>query len=485
MFDDFIGVDTAPLYAAERGNKIQLHLLWGDGVHILQRGAQRTQVRARGRSRVGYVDNRDLGGKSLLELYFIDVGQGDGVLIKTPNFRHVLIDGGYARAKQDTGKNAADFVDWKFYQDYGLDQIHLDAMLASHCDADHYGGLWDLLDVAQNAELNCTAVQVENFYHAGVGWWCKAPKGRYLGPAVRKGGERFLTRLLGDRAAVEADLPELQGEWGDFMRCVLAARRADGLPTTLRRLSSASAFLPGFESDAGGEPVLHVLAPVERSLDGKPALRALSGGDDQNTNGNSLLLRLDFGHVRILLTGDLNRRSQQALLRDYAASLDKFRCDVAKGCHHGSDDVSYAFLQAMQPAVTVISSGDNEGHDHPRPAVVSASALTGFVQVEGDELCSPLIYATELSRSISLGRPARLLAGGVEQELARASLTFLETKAGDLRPRKKERTLDRLLVVAGLIYGLVNVRSDGQKILCATLNEKDHSWNVRSLQGRF
>jgi hypothetical protein len=44
--------------------------------------------------------NKDaLGGESLLEFYFIDVGQGDGVLIKTPGFRHLMIDGGFPRSR--------------------------------------------------------------------------------------------------------------------------------------------------------------------------------------------------------------------------------------------------------------------------------------------------------------------------------------------------------------------------------------------------
>ncbi len=42
----------------------------------------RHQVRLR--DRIGGVDEADLGGEALLEVVFIDVGQGDGVLLKTP-----------------------------------------------------------------------------------------------------------------------------------------------------------------------------------------------------------------------------------------------------------------------------------------------------------------------------------------------------------------------------------------------------------------
>ena len=50
--------------------------------------------------REGFVKQSDLGGAPLLELYFIDVGQGDGVLIVTPEHKHLLIDGGWPRRGQ-------------------------------------------------------------------------------------------------------------------------------------------------------------------------------------------------------------------------------------------------------------------------------------------------------------------------------------------------------------------------------------------------
>src|SRR5690606_9137997 len=113
---------------------------------------------------------------------------------------------------------------------------------------------------------------------------------------------------------------------------------------------------------------------------------------------------------RILLTGDLNKKSQQALLAAYAGRERVLACDVAKGCHHGSDDVSYRFLQNMEPAATIISSGDAEGHAHPRPAIIAASALTGHVTIDtkNDELLTPLVYATEIERSVGIGFVTRI-----------------------------------------------------------------------------
>ena len=179
----YVSKDTTGLFEAETGNDKKMELLWGDRVVVDTAGPVRSKVTAR--SKPGFVENAALGDTPLLEVYFIDVGQGDGILIRTPDGRHVMIDGGYKRAAQPTGKNAADFVDWKFAKDYGLTRIHLDAMMASHNDADHYGGLWDLLNVDQIAELDAQDVRVDAFYHAGVGWWVNPANGeRWLGPAA-------------------------------------------------------------------------------------------------------------------------------------------------------------------------------------------------------------------------------------------------------------------------------------------------------------
>src|SRR5690606_31614220 len=113
----YVSDDTTPLYKGSTGNARIVDLLWGDRVRTVSTHGSRTKVKVRGKT--GYVKSALLGNESLLEVYFIDVGQGDGVLIRTPDHRHIMIDGGYNRAKQSSGKNAADFVDWKFAKDYG------------------------------------------------------------------------------------------------------------------------------------------------------------------------------------------------------------------------------------------------------------------------------------------------------------------------------------------------------------------------------
>ena len=67
-----------------------------------------------------------------LEIYFIDVGQGDSTLIVTPNDKTILIDGG-GSSTYDVGKNTL--------VPYLLDRKikKLDYVIVSHFDQDHVG----------------------------------------------------------------------------------------------------------------------------------------------------------------------------------------------------------------------------------------------------------------------------------------------------------------------------------------------------------
>lgn len=479
----YVNEDTTPLFKKNDGKKVIAHLLWGDQVELKtpsETSGDLIKVTARGWE--GFVNATHLSDNQLLEIYFIDVGQGDGILIKTPDKKHIMIDGGYKRAFQQSGKNAADFIDWKFKRDYRMDSIELDAMIASHNDADHYGGLWDLINPAQQHELDIptTNVNVNKFYHAGVAWFKKGTS-RNLGPKKNKKLTLLVEDLDDINELLEAgrDGYKLQGDWASFMQCIVDKQ----IPS--QRISNKTGRLTDFDT---ADFKINVLAPIELEQDGKPAYEALTGSDSQNTNGHSITLRLDYKSVRIILTGDLNAASQKRIMSFYENNESELACDIAKSCHHGSDDCSFEFLTHLSAGATIISSGDAEGHAHPRPSIVAASGITGHKTIREDKIITPLVYSTEISRSYKLGKMEELKinqTGQIFKNTTDMDITYKETNAGDLNPSTKTKSFWDKKIVGGIIYGLVNVRTDGKKIICATMSEKGNGWDIKTFQSRF
>jgi competence protein ComEC len=77
-----------------------------------------------------------------LTISFIDVGQGDSILVILPNTKTLLIDGG---ERQSSGKVLSTL------QEYGLSYI--DVIVATHPHADHIGGLIDVINTVNVGQV--------------------------------------------------------------------------------------------------------------------------------------------------------------------------------------------------------------------------------------------------------------------------------------------------------------------------------------------
>jgi competence protein ComEC len=93
-------------------------------------------------------------------------------------------------------------------------------------------------------------------------------------------------------------------------------------------------------------------------------------------NSNSLVFRLEYGHFRMLFTGDAGAETEQRLLTHFH---DDLRCDVLKVGHHGSAyGTTQAFLDAVAPHVAIISVGRDNLFGHPAPSTIDALRRRGI-----------------------------------------------------------------------------------------------------------
>jgi beta-lactamase superfamily II metal-dependent hydrolase len=447
------------------GKKKQ-QLLWGDWVQRLA-GEDDDWVEVRGRGEQGWLRRSELQEEQLLEVCWVDVGQGDGCLMVAPKDeaherdRFLLIDAG----EKD---NMARFLAWRFnLRRHPERTITFDTAVLSHPDEDHYKGFEPLFE---NPQLRFRQV-----FHNGIVERVGNPT---TGRVEEIEGRRYLVELCPTQADVDAVVrnPTLAG--GKQYPRLLATALGSGRVDALSMISSRDGHLPGFGPQE--RLSIRVLGPVPETLpDGRSALRWFDRNFEQTgktKNGHSVVLLATYGNVRLLLGGDLNTAAEHYLLAHYtgldpdpaspaaraelvAAARRTFACDVAKACHHGSADFSTVFLEALNPVATVISSGDEEPHCHPRPDTLGALGKAS----RGER---PLIFSTELARSTrdQIPDPAALHREleGLAAELAAATTDAERTRLQE-RIRARITKLERSVAV----FGMITLRTDGTKALLA------------------
>jgi len=95
---------------------------------------------------------------------------------------------------------------------------------------------------------------------------------------------------------------------------------------------------------------------------------------------NNLVLALDNGQYRVLMSADINQAAQQDLYDQFGAALD---CDLIKIPAHGYGPHSVDFVNALNAAVGILSVGENT-LGYPNEATVTAYENTGLTLYRTD-----------------------------------------------------------------------------------------------------
>jgi beta-lactamase superfamily II metal-dependent hydrolase len=456
-----------------QGLKARKQLLWGDELKVVRASRDGRYLEVLVRNVRGWIAAEQTQESRLLEVVFVDIGQGDGALVVTPDNKRYLIDAG-------KGDNMLRFLRWRFGFKY---MTTFDAAVLSHSDSDHYGGFGELFEEAN--------LHIDRLYTNGLMERAADKTNLTLGTPVGSGGRQFITDLVTDLDAFRRFCDTGANLAGKRYPTMLAEALEKGKFDDLRMLDAGDGYLPGHEE---GQPVtIKVLGPFPDQVEGKKALRWF-GDAGKTKNGHSVVLQLVYGKVRIFLGGDLNIESSRHLLAAHTgldgaaadaageqalvdAARAVFESDVAKACHHGSADTLLSLVRAIHPVATVISSGDDEPYAHPRADALGAIAKAS----RGDR---PLLLSTELARSSkeAVKHPQALRA-----QLKHLAAMIVEAATPEERDRAQARfeaavaRLDRSVAV----YGAINLRTDGEKVVLAYKLERskpEKGWDIYRLE---
>lgn len=537
----YVSDASVVLHTNPDGTGAQNHLLLGDWLRYLGEtnvhtvttasGAARTQhfAKVRCRGDTGWLETREFDAARGLEVNFVDVGQGDGCHIVTPDDQVLLIDAGVSDNLNRflswrynlRGRNVARAPGFDVNKD-AADPWTIDHVVMTHPDNDHYLGF---RAVFENLKLTFGPV-----YHNGIVERPAEPPvsgvdyGWDLGGVI-KGATAQAPDYLFDCVIDPAAHKALVAQHPATTKQLIATFRAlyantpgavvTGVGVPIDNLATPR-FLPGFEDNKPFS--LQILGPAQEQVEfsGHPltTLRTL-GSESVTKNGHSVIFKARYNNLTLLLGGDLNTQAQNFLLRAYAgdtstlsdlrkriaalegkttltaaqtskladlkqARADQlakgnavFGVDIAKACHHGSPHILDEFIAVTNAVATIISSGDNESHGHPRPDALGAYGKHS----RGNR---PLIFSTELARSTNEFSPyissyLDILAAVAKVEAATdpAEKSRLITELEN----KKDRNV--------AVYGMITVRAHGDKVIIAQKLEKpatnSRKWDIHEL----
>ncbi len=229
-----------------------------------------------------------------LQIHVIDVGQGDAILIRTPEGNLLIDAGDNIERYEQTLKNYLDAL--------GIQT--LDYFILTHPHADHIGG-------ADVIFANYTVKEV----------------------------------IMPDKEATSK-----------VYETVLDAIEQKDIDLTLAEPDMTFSL---------GALQCRILAPQKSYSD---------------ANDASVVIRMTYGSVSMMFTGDAEGNMQGHSEKDILAaySKDQLQADFLKVGHHGSDtSSSAAFLAAVRPKLAAISVGEGNKYGHPIDSTLKALSAAG------------------------------------------------------------------------------------------------------------
>ncbi len=109
-----------------------------------------------------------------------------------------------------------------------------------------------------------------------------------------------------------------------------------------------------------------------------------------DTNPASVVLKVIYGKVSFLLTGDAPVGIERYLVKNHKKRIES---TILKLGHHGSNTSSSEFfLKAVNPSLAIISAGKNNHYNHPHPEVVKRVDDLGIKTLSTIDTGTVIIY---------------------------------------------------------------------------------------------
>ena len=237
-----------------------------------------------------------------LELHFLDVGQGDSTLVHCPDGSRILVDGGSGIRRSSQPTSAREHL----LATLGR-ELHIDHVIVTHPDLDHYNALPFLLDGIEFERLTLVSTA-----------------GSYKGKAFNQ----WLSAIEASKVErIERAGRDPMGERPKAIECGTASvhRLAFGVEGTRKRWAA---------------------------------------------NTSSMVLLISYGKFDAVLAGDATFETETDILENYPSWwLDSELLKI--GHHgSNTTSSSRSWLEAVAPQAAIVSAALDNRHGHPRKSVI-------------------------------------------------------------------------------------------------------------------
>lgn len=227
------------------------------------------------------------------EIHFVDVGDGDAILVRFSTGKTLIVDSGSSFEE----KTLLNYIDNVFFA--GKTKREFDFAVLTHSDVDHSGNMLTILNTYNIKTFIRPQIYVQN-----------------LETGVEGEQNYFVTNST--YAQIISKLYELKNE---------------------NKINVEFAKFDTYYF-AGLSAGMHILAPVKSYY--------------SSTNELSCVMVVYDGEHKVMLTGDASTTNELEIINNY--NLDKLDVDILKLGHHGSNtSTSLELLEATTPKFAVVS----------------------------------------------------------------------------------------------------------------------------------
>lgn len=301
---------------------------------------------------------------------FLDVGQGDGILIRTEQGTSILIDGG-----STSNRKVGEYVLLPAIRYYGM--AELDYVFVTHGDADHISGIEYLL----NAEH--IGVRIRNLVLAkygdrqGLANIEILAKEKNINVVYMEAGDKIQEKQNTDMAGLTLECLYPSGRTLEAKQVV--ERESDSIAEAKQVAErEASGITDDKKIAIGLDNAITANVPGEEAT-----------GSGLDANDLSMVLLAKYDGRKILFTGDAGSMVEKRLILEKSILLSE--TDALKVGHHGSHSASSkGFLQTTKPQYAIISCGKKNHYGHPHEETLMQLQTIG-ARVYRTDQCGAII----------------------------------------------------------------------------------------------